>query len=72
MFDPTPIIVAVITQLPSSVLAFLAWRSSMRNHGLINSKMGELISAKEAVSKAAGVVEGRAEQKGEDNVRPKT
>lgn len=41
-------------------------------HLLVNSRIDELLRVSKAESKAIGVVEGRAEQKGEDDSRTKT
>jgi hypothetical protein len=82
MIDSTPIIVSVIASIPgfiASIVGLLAWRSSRKNgeavkeiHLLMNSRLDELLRVSKANSKAEGVVEGRAEQKGKKNERSKT
>lgn len=66
----TLIIIALITTLPPTIMALLAWRGGNRNskaiqevHLSINSRMDELLKSSKAESKAEGKEEGRAENR---------
>lgn len=60
--DKTLILVAIISALPPTLMALLAWRESRKLHLTVNSRMDQLLKASKAESRAEGRAEGRAEK----------
>lgn len=67
----TTIIVALITSLPPTIVAYLAWRESRRTHLTVNSRMTELLEASKGESRAKGKEEGKVEERKEVSQREK-
>lgn len=63
------IIVALITAIPPTIVAYLAWRESRRTHLTVNSRMTELLEATKASSRAKGKEEGKKEEKEESKTK---
>ena len=55
------IIIALITALPPTIVAFIAYRESKKVHTAVNSRMTELLEITKSDSKAKGKVEEREE-----------
>lgn len=62
MFDRTLILVAIISALPPTFMALLAWMESRKVHLTVNSRMTELLEATKGESLAKGKEQGRVEE----------
>lgn len=63
--EDSTIITALVTALPATVVAFMAWRESRNTHTAINSRMDELLEETRKSSQAKGKSEGKLEERQE-------
>ena len=59
------IIIALISIVPTTLGVFVLWLQGRKNHGLLNSRMTQLLEASNAESKAKGKQEGKLEERKE-------